>query len=66
MSQEASKGPRELSGWMTVEELRMRIFAAKEKARADRAAQGIDQKFAVLEQMREMAEIARASRNVKS
>jgi hypothetical protein len=60
MNHSSSQGPEALRGWMTVEELRARIFAGKEKARTDRAGQSLDEKFAILEQMREMAEVVRA------
>jgi hypothetical protein len=57
-----SSGRERLRGVMTVEEMRKRIFAGKEKARADSAVQPMAEKLRVLANLREAAAPIRAAR----
>jgi hypothetical protein len=55
-------GRERLRGSMTVEEMRERIFAGKEQARAHLAAQPMSEKLRVMANMHEAAAPIRAAR----
>ena len=55
-------GRERLRGSMTVEEMRERIFAGKEQARAHLAALPMPEKLRIMAKMREAAAPIRASR----
>jgi hypothetical protein len=55
-------GGEKLRGYMTVAEMRERIFAGKELARAHLAALPMSQKLSIMANMREMAAPIRAAR----
>jgi len=55
-------GRERLRGFMTVEEMRARIFAGKEQARAHLASQPMSEKLRVMANMHEAAAPIRAAR----
>jgi hypothetical protein len=55
-------GRERLRGFMTVEEMRARIFDGKEQARAHLAAQPMSEKLRVMANMQEAAAPVRAAR----